>query len=155
MASKFVRVPVRLATTNCTISKALARQPPTVRLYCSATGPSGPVKSYVKTWWTTKLCTWALVGSIPIGLVYPNRVTDVVLATTLVAHQQLGLSAIVTDYVNPRALGGLAKKSAQGTVLILSAATLGGLLHLTFNDIGLSNTIRKIWTVKPKEQRTQ
>lgn len=61
-----------------------------------------------------------------------------------------GLEAIVTDYVRPILFGTLVPKLAHGLLLLVSAATLGGLFYFIHNDIGIANTIRKIWSTKPK-----
>lgn len=71
---------------------------------------------------------------------------------TLVSRSSFrrGLEAIVTDYVRPILFGAAVPKIAHGLLLVVSAATLGGLFYFIHNDIGIANTIRKIWSTKPK-----
>ncbi|KAL9705695.1 hypothetical protein quinque_009213 [Culex quinquefasciatus] len=93
-----------------------------------------PPTNYSGSWLTHRFFSYILLPVLPYGLAYPGKVTDVLIATCLVAHGHLGLSVIVTDY----------------TILGLSIGTLVGLLYLTFADIGIANTIRGIWAVEPK-----
>lgn len=62
-----------------------------------------------------------------------------------------GLEAIVTDYVRPILFGTTVPKLAHGLLLLVSAATLGGLFYFNYNDIGIAGFVRKIWSTKAKE----
>ncbi|XP_001845793.2 succinate dehydrogenase [ubiquinone] cytochrome b small subunit, mitochondrial [Culex quinquefasciatus] len=110
-----------------------------------------PPTNYSGSWLTHRFFSYILLPVLPYGLAYPGKVTDVLIATCLVAHGHLGLSVIVTDYVE----GGMAPgakllRFIRKTILGLSIGTLVGLLYLTFADIGIANTIRGIWAVKSK-----
>lgn len=58
-----------------------------------------------------------------------------------------GVEANVVDYVRPIIFGKAIPKIALGGVYALSIVTLAGLLHLIYSDIGLANTVRKIWSM--------
>ena len=51
------------------------------------------------------------------------------------------------DYVRPILFGNVVPKIALGGVYVLSVVTLAGLLQLIYSDIGLANTVRKIWSL--------
>lgn len=55
---------------------------------------------------------------------------------------------MVADYVRPSVVGPVLPKVAHASLLLLSMATLGGLLYLVYNDIGIAKSIKKLWTVK-------
>lgn len=54
----------------------------------------------------------------------------------------------MTDYVRPILFGNVVPKVAHGILLLLSMATLGGLLYFVYNDIGIAKGIRKLWAIK-------
>lgn len=60
-----------------------------------------------------------------------------------------GLEAVVVDYIRPILFGHTIPKIAHGLLILLSATTLGGLFYFIYHDIGIANSIRKIWAIKP------
>uniref|UniRef100_A0A182PT43 Succinate dehydrogenase [ubiquinone] cytochrome b small subunit n=1 Tax=Anopheles epiroticus TaxID=199890 RepID=A0A182PT43_9DIPT len=112
---------------------------------CSASG------SHVTLWNAERALSLALLGVIPVGLMFPSQVGDTLMAVSIVMHQHWGLEAIVTDYVRPILFGTTVPKLAHGLLLIVSAATLGGLFYFNYNDIGIAGFVRKIWATKAKE----
>ncbi|KXJ81950.1 hypothetical protein RP20_CCG016431 [Aedes albopictus] len=129
-----------------------------IRVFCQKSSPFpskwrlAPASSnYANHWRLDRAFSWILLGAIPLGLAYPSKAMDVVIAVCVVGHQQTGLSSVVTDYVRTDFLRGMATKAVQGATMALSAATLAGLLYLTFADIGITETVRRIWAVEPKK----
>lgn len=107
--------------------------------------------SHVTLWNAERALSLALLGVIPVGLMFPSQVGDTLMAVSIVMHQHWGLEAIVTDYVRPILFGTTVPKLAHGLLLIVSAATLGGLFYFNYNDIGIAGFVRKIWATKAKE----
>uniref|UniRef100_A0A1Q3FG07 Succinate dehydrogenase [ubiquinone] cytochrome b small subunit n=2 Tax=Culex tarsalis TaxID=7177 RepID=A0A1Q3FG07_CULTA len=111
---------------------------------------SAATGSHVTLWNAERALSVGLLGVIPVGIMFPSQVGDALIAVSVVMHQHWGLEAIVTDYVRPILFGAMVPKLAHGLLLLVSAATLGGLFYFIHNDIGIANTIRKIWSTKPK-----
>uniref|UniRef100_A0A182WW66 Succinate dehydrogenase [ubiquinone] cytochrome b small subunit n=1 Tax=Anopheles quadriannulatus TaxID=34691 RepID=A0A182WW66_ANOQN len=107
--------------------------------------------SHVTLWNAERALSVALLGVIPVGLMFPSQVGDTLIAVSVVMHQHWGLEAIVTDYVRPILFGTTVPKLAHGLLLLVSAATLGGLFYFNYNDIGIAGFVRKIWSTKAKE----
>ncbi|EAT46455.1 AAEL002383-PA [Aedes aegypti] len=129
-----------------------------IRLFCQQSSspktkwrPSLGSSNYANHWRLDRAFSWILLGVLPLGLTYPCKALDVIIAICVVGHQQTGLSSVVTDYVRKDLLRGMATKAAHGVTAGLSVATLVGLLYLTFADIGITETVRRIWAVQPKE----
>ncbi|XP_053685625.1 succinate dehydrogenase [ubiquinone] cytochrome b small subunit, mitochondrial [Sabethes cyaneus] len=101
-------------------------------------------------WTAEKALSLALLGILPVGLLYPSQVTDAAIAVGVVMHMHWGLEAIVTDYVRPILVGHTVPKICHALLIVVSAATLGGLFYFIHNDIGIANTIRTIWATKTK-----
>lgn len=55
---------------------------------------------------------------------------------------------MITDYVRPSVVGNVVPKLAHAFLLLLSMASLGGLFYMIYNDIGIANTVKKLWAVK-------
>ncbi|XP_055523663.1 succinate dehydrogenase [ubiquinone] cytochrome b small subunit, mitochondrial [Wyeomyia smithii] len=106
--------------------------------------------NHTTLWTAEKALSLALLGVLPVGMMYPSQATDAVIAVCVVMHFHWGLEAIVTDYVRPILFGHTVPKVCHALLLVVSAATLGGLFCFIHNDIGIANTIRKIWATKPK-----
>lgn len=107
--------------------------------------------SHVTLWNAERALSLALLGVVPVGLMFPSQVGDTLIAVSVVMHQHWGLEAIVTDYVRPILFGTTVPKMAHGLLLVVSAATLGGLFYFNYNDIGIAGFVRKIWATKAKE----
>lgn len=103
-----------------------------------------------KLWVIEKVVSAAMVPLIPIALMVPNKITDSVLAILITAHTFWGLEAIAVDYVRASIFGPVIPKIAIGFVYALCIATLGGLFYVISHDVGISNTVRQIWAIKPE-----
>jgi succinate dehydrogenase (ubiquinone) membrane anchor subunit len=64
-----------------------------------------------------------------------------------------GLEAIVIDYVRPIIFGNVIPKIALGLLYLLSAACLGGLFYFIYHDIGIVNSVKKIWAIGTDKQK--
>ncbi|XP_055607911.1 succinate dehydrogenase [ubiquinone] cytochrome b small subunit, mitochondrial [Uranotaenia lowii] len=106
--------------------------------------------NHVTLWNAERALSVALLGVLPIGLMFPSQAGDALIAVSIVMHSHWGLEAIVTDYVRPILFGTMVPKMAHGMLLLVSACTLGGLFYFIHNDIGIANTVRKIWSTKSK-----
>lgn len=106
--------------------------------------------NHVTLWTAERALSLGLLGLIPIAFIVPSQGADALLAVSIVMHQHWGLEAIVTDYVRPIMFGSTIPKVAHGVLLLFSAATLGGLFYFIYNDIGIVNSIKKLWAIKGK-----
>jgi succinate dehydrogenase (ubiquinone) membrane anchor subunit len=61
-----------------------------------------------------------------------------------------GLEAIVIDYVRPIVFGNAIPKIALGLLYLMSVGCLGGLFYFIYHDIGIVNTIKRIWGIGAK-----
>uniref|UniRef100_A0A182IYY3 Succinate dehydrogenase [ubiquinone] cytochrome b small subunit n=2 Tax=Anopheles atroparvus TaxID=41427 RepID=A0A182IYY3_ANOAO len=123
----------------------------TVRQFAVSPVRNSSGGNHVTLWNAERALSLALLGVMPVGLMYPSQLGDTLMAVSIVMHQHWGLEAIVTDYVRPIMFGTTVPKMAHGLLLIVSAATLGGLFYFNYNDIGIAGCVRKIWTTKAKE----
>ncbi|XP_073950155.1 succinate dehydrogenase, subunit D [Choristoneura fumiferana] len=105
-----------------------------------------------KLWVIERAVTAAMVPLVPVALLMPNKLLDSVLAILITAHSFWGLEAIAVDYVRASVVGPLLPKVAIALVYLISIATLGGLFYIISHDVGLSNTVRQFWSIKPQQQ---
>ncbi|KAK3930083.1 Succinate dehydrogenase [ubiquinone] cytochrome b small subunit, mitochondrial [Frankliniella fusca] len=108
---------------------------------------AGAGHNHSKLWTLERALSAALILVVPAALVAPSKALDTLLAVTLVMHSHWGVEAIVVDYVRPILFGNAIPKVALGGVYVLSIVTLAGLLQLIYTDIGLANTVKKIWSL--------
>ncbi|XP_058122402.1 succinate dehydrogenase [ubiquinone] cytochrome b small subunit, mitochondrial-like [Anopheles ziemanni] len=101
-------------------------------------------KNYATLWTAERALSLALLGIVPVGLLFPSQVGDTLMAVSIVMHQHWGLEAIVMDYVRPIMFGTTIPKLAHGLLLVISATTLGGLFYFNHKDIGIAGCVRKI-----------
>ncbi|XP_058443676.1 succinate dehydrogenase [ubiquinone] cytochrome b small subunit, mitochondrial [Malaya genurostris] len=106
--------------------------------------------NHVAIWSGERALAIGMLGIIPVAIAFPSQAGDALMAIAMVMHQHWGLEAIVTDYVRPILFGNLVPKLAHGLLLVVSVATLGGLFYFIHNDIGIANSIRKIWATQTK-----
>jgi succinate dehydrogenase (ubiquinone) membrane anchor subunit len=109
--------------------------------------------SHVTIWQWERILGIGMLGIIPAAIAYPSQIGDVAMAVTMVVHAHWGLDAIVTDYIRPILFGNLIPPMAHGFLLLFSAATLGGLFLMIYNDVGIAKTIRNFWAIKPYEKK--
>jgi len=107
--------------------------------------------SHVTLWTIERGLSVGLLALIPVAFIFPSPATDALLAVSIVMHQHWGLEAIVTDYVRPIIFGNTIPKVAHGILILFSAATLAGLFYFIHNDIGIVNSIKKLWAIKGKQ----
>jgi succinate dehydrogenase (ubiquinone) membrane anchor subunit len=69
---------------------------------------------------------------------------DATLGGLLIAHSHIGLGACITDYIPKRKYGVLHDASVWA-LYAGTALAVYGLYEYETNDVGLSETIRKIW----------
>lgn len=91
-----------------------------------------------------------MLGIVPVALIFPSQPADYLLALSIVMHSHWGLEAIVTDYIRESVFGSILPKAAHGLLLLFSAATLGGLFLMAYNDKGLGKSVRKLWAIESK-----
>lgn len=101
--------------------------------------------NHSKLWTIERALSAALIVIIPAALLAPSKALDTITAVTLVMHCHWGVEANVVDYVRPIIFGKVIPKIALGGVYALSIITLAGLMQLIYTDIGLANTVKKIW----------
>ena len=106
---------------------------------------AGAGHNHSKLWTIERALSAALLLVIPAALAAPSKALDTLAAITLVMHTHWGVEANVVDYIRPIIFGKVVPKIALGAVYVLSIVTLAGLLQLIYSDIGLANTVRKIW----------
>ncbi|XP_068619433.1 succinate dehydrogenase [ubiquinone] cytochrome b small subunit, mitochondrial [Battus philenor] len=107
---------------------------------------------HAKLWIIEKATSALMVPLIPLGLLVPNRIFDSLLAILITAHSFWGLEAIAVDYVRASIFGPVIPKIAIGLVYLLSIATLGGLFYIISHDIGIANSVRRLWAVRSQGQ---
>lgn len=90
----------------------------------------------------------ALLAIIPVAIAFPSKPLDILMAVTVVMHAHWGLEACAIDYMRPVLFGPLLPKLAPAAVTLFSAVFLGTLLYFIQTDIGISQTIRKLWAIK-------
>uniref|UniRef100_A0A0A1XHK1 Succinate dehydrogenase [ubiquinone] cytochrome b small subunit n=1 Tax=Zeugodacus cucurbitae TaxID=28588 RepID=A0A0A1XHK1_ZEUCU len=105
--------------------------------------------NHVPLWTAERLISLALLGVVPAAFIYPSQTLDALLAVSVVLHSHWGVEAIVTDYARPQVVGPILPKVAHGALILLSIATLGGLFYIIQNDVGIANSIKQIWKIKP------
>uniref|UniRef100_A0A182NFY7 Succinate dehydrogenase [ubiquinone] cytochrome b small subunit n=1 Tax=Anopheles dirus TaxID=7168 RepID=A0A182NFY7_9DIPT len=108
--------------------------------------------NHVMLWSAERVLSVGLLCVIPVGIMFPSKIGDTLMAISIVNHQHWGLEAMVTDYVRAILFGRIVPKLAHGLLIALSAVTLGGLFYFNYNDIGIAGVVRKIWNTKAKEQ---
>lgn len=104
--------------------------------------------NHTPLWIAERVLSSSLLGTIPLAFIYPSQITDALMAISIVVHQHWGLETIITEYLRPKNFGNVVPKVAHGLLILLSGAILGGLFHLAYNDIGITNTIKKFWAIK-------
>ncbi|XP_035791991.1 succinate dehydrogenase [ubiquinone] cytochrome b small subunit, mitochondrial-like [Anopheles albimanus] len=124
---------------------------PNVRQFALSASRNASAGNHVTLWNAERVLSAALLGVVPFGIMFPSFTGDTLIAVSVVMHQHWGLEAIVTDYVRPILFGTTVPKLAHGLLLIVSAATLGGLFYFNYNDIGIAGCVKQIWAAKSKE----
>ncbi|KAL1130575.1 hypothetical protein AAG570_011821 [Ranatra chinensis] len=100
-----------------------------------------------KLWSYEKMVTLGLLGMMPLHVMFPNILFDVVMSVLMVMHSHWGIEAVVIDYVRPVIFGDTIPKIAIWMVYGFSIVFLVGLFNLIFNSTGLGNSIRMMWSV--------
>ncbi|XP_055589912.1 succinate dehydrogenase [ubiquinone] cytochrome b small subunit, mitochondrial-like [Uranotaenia lowii] len=124
--------------------------------FCAGSSPSKKEPSYrdasyIIHWKIDRLLNSSMVVAIPLGFTYPNPITDTLLALAVMIHTHMGVEMFIDDYFTaPTRSGGNLRKVLKKSLIGLTMVTLVGFFWLIYKDIGLVNTIRGIWAVKPK-----
>ncbi|XP_003387088.1 PREDICTED: succinate dehydrogenase [ubiquinone] cytochrome b small subunit, mitochondrial-like [Amphimedon queenslandica] len=95
-----------------------------------------------KHWFSERIVSVAIMGLIPAGLMYPNPIIDYSIAVLLPLHIHWGIASVVVDYV-PKSIQ-MVTKVFLSTLTLL---TVGGLVYLTYTDVGVCNAVRMLWTI--------
>lgn len=66
-----------------------------------------------------------------------------------------GLEAIITDYARPSVVGNVVPKVLHSSLLLLSAATLAGLLLLINNGPGVAKTMKNFWAIGKEGEKKE
>ena len=90
------------------------------------------------------------VGLIPLTIApfvsgSLNPTTDAILCATVLIHSHIGFDAMITDYIPRKRLPGTRKAFEW----LLRAATVlvgVGLYEFETNDVGVTETIKRVWT---------
>ncbi|KAG7297646.1 hypothetical protein JYU34_018358 [Plutella xylostella] len=106
---------------------------------------------HAKLWVIEKSVTVAMLPLIPLGLAFPSKIIDAIVAVLITAHSFWGLEAIAVDYVRAAIFGPFIPKVAIALVYLISIATLGGLFYIISHDVGLANTFLQLWAVKSQK----
>ena len=147
--------PVKTYTAAIT-SQAVAKKLPFVKTLTPAarsislTAPrfSAEGGNHATIWNIERGLILAMMGIIPAAFISPSQTMDSLLAVAIVIHQHWGLEAMVVDYIRPSVLGPLLPKVAHFSLYLFSVAVTGGLFYLIYNDIGIAESIKKLWSVK-------
>ncbi|XP_076620457.1 succinate dehydrogenase, subunit D [Colletes latitarsis] len=102
---------------------------------------------HVRLWVFEKIVSAALPAVIPAALLMENAVLDGLMSVLVVMHTHWGLEAIITDYARPSVVGPLLPKVLHISLILLSAATLAGLLLLIHNGPGVARAIKDAWAI--------
>ncbi|BES98720.1 succinate dehydrogenase [Nesidiocoris tenuis] len=100
-----------------------------------------------KIWTLERLLSIALMPIVPLGVLYPNILFDLLISVATTMHVHWGVEAVVVDYVRPIIFGKLIPKLALGVVYAFSVVLLIGLLNLTFRGQGVGNSINTLWSM--------
>lgn len=111
-----------------------------------------PRSKHITFWVMEKLLAASMVVVVPLAIAIPCKPLDILLAISLVAHIYWGFESIVKDYIRVILFGSIIPKICHGLLALVMMATLGGLFYLIFDDIGIAQTIRRLWAIKSKDQ---
>lgn len=88
------------------------------------------------------------VSLVPLTILpFANSMTpvlDAILGSVLIVHSHIGLESCIIDYI-PARVYGVWHKVAKGALWGGSALALYGLYDYETNDVGITETIRKVW----------
>ena len=85
---------------------------------------------------------------VPLLLQSPSRVCDFALAVLLPLHCHLGFGQIVTDYLNPRAVGRVGSGAAWAVLYAGTALSAWGLYKFNTSDVGITEFVRNVWRAR-------
>ncbi|XP_076277707.1 succinate dehydrogenase, subunit D [Lasioglossum baleicum] len=106
-----------------------------------------PTGDHVRLWVMERAVALALPFVIPAALITENAVLDGAMSLLIVMHTHWGLEAIIVDYARPSVVGTILPKVLHVTLILLSAATLAGLLVLINSGPGVSKSIKNFWAI--------
>lgn len=106
--------------------------------------------NHSKLWTIERGFSAALLAVIPAAIAFPSKSLDTLMAVTMVMHAHWGLEACAVDYVRPVLFGTVLPKIAPLAVAAFSATLLAVLVYFIQTDIGIAQTIRKLWAIQGK-----
>lgn len=110
---------------------------------------------HVRLWVMEKVVSAALPILLPTALIMENQILDGLLSVLVVIHTHWGLEAIITDYARPSVVGNVVPKVLHSSLLLLSAATLAGLLLLINNGPGVAKTMKNFWAIGKEGEKKE
>jgi len=125
-------------------SPLILKAPTTDQLSTVRASSSG---DHVKLWTAERFLSAALLGIIPVAVVFPTPAVETLLALSLTVHSHWGIEAIVHDYVRPAWFGNVIPKLAVAGVFGLSATTFGCLAYFIQTDVGLINAVQMLFSL--------
>ena len=97
-------------------------------------------------WIFEKLVTVSLVGLIPAAFMVPHPGIDYALGVLLPFHCHMGFMQVITDYLPKRKFPIFYFISSNG-LRLATLLTLYGLYLLNSEDIGITKTVRRLWSL--------
>ncbi|KCV71463.1 hypothetical protein H696_02409 [Fonticula alba] len=103
-------------------------------------------------WTVDRLSAVGIALMIPGYFVLPSAAVDSILAGLIPVHLYFGFGSCITDYIPKRSMPFL-NRAAGVLSLAVCAATFVSMTHLNSRDIGVTATLRELWSVggRPKE----
>lgn len=126
---------------NTVVSKLPAKTPQISLIRCSSGG------NHVRLWTAERALSVALLGVIPLAVVYPTPAVETLLALSMTLHSHWGIEALVHDYVRPSVFGKYIPMLAEWSVYTLSIVTFGSLCYFINFDVGLINAVHMLWSL--------
>lgn len=114
----------------------------------TAARQSAAGSNHAGLWTVERALSVALLGILPAAIICPSKTLDTLLVISVVMHAHWGIEACVIDYVRPVLFGSFIPKIAPILIVVYSAILLGGLLYFINTDIGIGQTVRKLWAIK-------
>ena len=98
-------------------------------------------------WLWERGLTVALVGLLPVSIFTSCKSADVALGFVLPIHAHLGIQQVFRDYIHKRKFP-IIGRVASGSLFLATALVAIGLFELNLTDIGIGETVRRLWKGK-------
>lgn len=97
-------------------------------------------------WIIERAISMSLVGLIPAAYIVPHPGIDYALGFLLPVHCHIGFMQVITDYIPKRKSPLLYSVSSNG-LRLATLFTIYGLYLLNSQDVGITATIGKLWSL--------